>query len=107
MITKKFVKSRNRYQITFDIPKEELPEAVVIETVALVGDFNSWNPTGNLMTADKKGHYKVTLELEPAAKNFQYRYLANGTQWFNAWNADGYVSNESGSDNCVLSLASV
>ena len=107
MIKKKFIKSRNCYQITFEIPKQELPENLVVETVALVGDFNSWNPTINLMESGKKGDYKAMLDLEPIDKNLQYRYLANGTYWFNAWNPDGYVANESGSDNCVLRLTAV
>jgi hypothetical protein len=106
MIKKKYVKSHNRHKITFVIPQEELPEDVAVETVAVVGDFDSWDAQSHLMTTDKKGGYKVTVELEPA-EQYQFRYLANGTKWFNAWNADAYKPNEMGDDNCILKLGQV
>jgi hypothetical protein len=41
------------------------------------------------------------LELE-AGKAYQYRYLVNGTDWYNDWRADHYVPNEYGGDNSVV-----
>jgi hypothetical protein len=103
MIQKKFVKSHNRHQISFEIPKDELPEGMVVETIAVVGDFNSWDPHSHPLKATKKGDYKATIELDPA-HHYQFRYLANGEYWFNAWNPDGFSPNGLGDENCVLLL---
>ena len=36
-------------------------------------------------------------------RRYQFRYLLNGTQWFNDWAADDYVPNRSGGFNSVVS----
>jgi len=69
-----------------------LPETVAnnIEYVAVVGDFNKWNPYKNRMKKDKNGKYKATIEL-PIGKEYQFRYLIDFERWENEWGADGLV----------------
>ena len=101
MLKKKVVKSRQSVKVTFEIPVSELPEGVEIASVHLVGDFNDWQTDSTEMRLLKRGAFSVTLELEPGVE-YQYRYLINGERWYNDWQADRYVNNELGSDNCCV-----
>jgi 1,4-alpha-glucan branching enzyme len=100
MIKKKYVKSRKVGKVTFELSTDELPEALEIDTVHLVGDFNDWDRTATPMTR-RKNLFKATVELEPG-RDYQFRYLVNGEQWYNDWHADGYAPNEHGSENCIV-----
>ena len=48
-------------------------------------------------------HWHLTLELQ-SGKEYQFRYLVNGTDWYNDWDADRYVPNPFGGDNSVVVL---
>ncbi len=86
-------------KINFELPKEAVTEAI---TVALLGDFNSWNLEKSVeLKKQKDGSYKVAVELE-AGKEYQYRFLINGTRWENAWKAPKYVSTPFGTENSVV-----
>ena len=69
--------------------------------VRLVGDFNGWSETATEMKKLKDGRFSVQLELE-AGKDFQFRYLVNGKDWHNDWEADKYVPNPFSGDNSVV-----
>jgi hypothetical protein len=43
----------------------------------------------------------ATIELDPG-QSYQYRYLINGTEWHNDWQADRYEPNQYGGDNSVI-----
>ena len=103
MIKKQFVKTRKMYRVTFEMPKDHLPEEVDIKKMALVGDFNEWSEKSTPMVKLKNGKFKVVVDLEPG-KSYQYRYLANGDLWINDWEADDYQPNQIEGDNCVLVL---
>ncbi|MEM7331728.1 MAG: isoamylase early set domain-containing protein [Chloroflexota bacterium] len=103
MIQKKYVKSRDSYKITFKIPASELPEAIEVTAVSVVGSFNDWDPAANPMQLTKKGVFQTTIELAPH-QSYQFRYLANGDKYFNAWQADGYIGNGLGEENCVINI---
>ncbi len=45
--------------------------------------------------------WHITLELDQG-REYQFRYLVNGTDWHNDWHADKYVPNRFGSDNSVV-----
>ncbi|MCD6520231.1 MAG: isoamylase early set domain-containing protein [Anaerolineae bacterium] len=80
----------------------KLPATVWAETVHLVGDFNDWNRHSHpLVRSNVDDTWEITLELEKG-KVYQFRYLINGNQWQNDWNADRYVPNPFGGDNSVL-----
>jgi 1,4-alpha-glucan branching enzyme len=104
MIQKKYVKTRDVCKVTFKIPASELPEELEVETVAVIGTFNDWNPNTHPMKLTKKGVFQTDIDLEPN-QTFAFRYIANGQVFFNAWEADGYEPNGYGDDNCVLETA--
>jgi 1,4-alpha-glucan branching enzyme len=97
MITKRKL-GRGKVRVTFSMPP--------IENVAklnLVGDFNNWSIAETPMQQDPDATWSVALSLD-SGRDYQFRYLANGTEWHNDWAADAYLSNEFGSDNSVVSL---
>lgn len=86
-LQKRYVKTRGVSKVTFRLPAEAAPEAA---EVALVGDFNDWDPAAHPMTRLKSGEYKLTLDLEPG-REYGYRFLIDGQVWENDWDADKYV----------------
>jgi 1,4-alpha-glucan branching enzyme len=96
MLKKQYVKSKKVCKVTF-----YTPAAIVAETVFLVGDFNNWDEQATPMEKLKDGRFKATLDLE-AAKDYQFRYLVNKTEWHNDWEADKYVPNPFSGDNSVV-----
>jgi hypothetical protein len=101
MLKKRYIKSRNVWKVTFELPEAELPEGIEAESVHLVGEFNDWDTTATPMTRRKGGLFRVMLELEPG-REYQFRYLVNGEHWCNDWHADAYVPGDLGEDNCVV-----
>jgi 1,4-alpha-glucan branching enzyme len=86
-LTKQFVKSKSIYKVTFTVPAEAAAEA---KTVALVGEFNGWNPEEAIaLKKQKDGSFKAILEL--GAGEYQFRYILNDEKWENDWEADKYV----------------
>ncbi|NWF68391.1 MAG: isoamylase early set domain-containing protein [Chloroflexi bacterium] len=96
MLEKKFPKGKPYCKVTF-----YSPASIKAETVHLVGDFNKWEETATPMKKGKDGRFSVTLQLD-RDKEYQFRYLINGTEWHNDWEADKYVPNPFSGDNSVL-----
>lgn len=92
--------NRGRIRVTFS-----MPAAIWADTIYLVGDFNGWNPTATPLRLSDDS-WSVSLELIPG-QSYQYRYLINGTDWYNDWQADRYEPNEHGGDNSVVVLPTV
>ena len=99
MVTKKAavkteVKSKEistaKIQFVFPAPK--------VQTVSLVGDFNDWDTLANPMKKDKKGIWKVTVNLKPG--RYEYRFLVD-ENWENDPSCTECVPNTLGSMNCV------
>jgi chromosome partitioning protein len=87
------------------IPKKTRTEKVTFsflspqaESVSIAGDFNDWNPVRHPLRKDKKGVWKVSLDLAP--RTYQYRLLVDG-QWQNDPGCADVVENPFGSLNCV------
>jgi 1,4-alpha-glucan branching enzyme len=97
MVTKRYLKSKNITKVTFYTSAE-----LEAETVFLVGDFNDWSEEATPMEKLKDGRFKVVLELEPDTE-YQFRYLVNGVEWHNDWDAEKYVPNPYSGDNSVIS----
>jgi 1,4-alpha-glucan branching enzyme len=86
-LTKTFVKSKSLYKVTFTVPAEAAAET---KKVALVGEFNDWNPSEAVaLKKQKDGSFKASLEL--AAGEYQFRYILDDEKWENDWEADKYV----------------
>lgn len=96
MLKKQYLKTKNVCKVTFS-----LPAAVQGETVFLVGDFNNWDEKATSMKRQKDGSFNAALELE-TNREYQFRYLVNGTEWHNDWEADKYVPNPFSGDNSVV-----
>lgn len=96
MLTKRYLKSKDITKVTFYTPAE-----LNAEKVHLVGDFNGWDETATPMEPLKDGRFKIILELEPG-KEYQFRYLVNGSEWHNDWEADKYVPNPYSGDNSIV-----
>jgi len=101
MLKKNYIKSRKVAKITFEIPKDEMPEGLEINSIHLVGDFNIWDYESIPMKRVKGGAYRVVIELEPGCE-YQFRYLVNGEHWCNDWHADAYRPTGFDQDNCVV-----
>lgn len=98
-IRKKYLKSGPVCKVTFSLPKEAAPEA---RNVAVVGDFNDWNPTETMMKRLKDGTFTATVDLEKG-REYQFRYLVDSERWENDRNADKYVPTPYGdSENSVV-----
>ena len=93
---KTYAKNNKTCKVTFHTNKE-----IKAETVHLVGDFNEWDERATPMEAMKDGRFKVTLTLD-TGREYQFRYLVNGAEWHNDWDADKYVANPYSGDNSVV-----
>ena len=100
MLKKRFLKS-GKVKVEFVLPEAVAAEA---ESAYLVGDFNDWDEQATPMKKYKNGKFKVTLTLDPN-REYRFRYLVNGNQWHNDWDADGYVANPYGGDNSIVNTA--
>lgn len=77
-----------------------MPAALWADSIYVVGDFNGWDERATPLRQTESG-WMVSLELE-SGRAYQYRYLLNGTEWHNDWQADGYEPNRFGGDNSVV-----
>lgn len=91
------VKAASKVKITFELPKAAVENA---ETVAVLGDFNNWQE-GAPLKKQKDGSFKATIELEKG-RSYEYRFLINGEQWENSWNAESYKPTPFGTYNSVV-----
>ena len=97
MLKKESSPAAGKIWVTF-----EYPAANRARSVHLVGDFNDWNETATPMMRDlSAGLWRVRLELD-RGREYQFRYLVDGSTWHNDWHADRYVPNIHGSDNSVV-----
>ena len=81
----------------------ELPSSIWADSIHLVGDFNQWNHSSLPMKQrHSDGVWNVTVVLE-VGRDYQYRYLINGTDWQNDWQADRYIPNPYSTENSVVS----
>jgi 1,4-alpha-glucan branching enzyme len=100
-LAKQFVKSKSIYKVTFTVPAEAAAET---KKVALVGEFNGWNPAEAIaLKKQKDGSFKAILEL--AAGEYQFRYILDDEKWENDWEADKYVpAGVAATENSVVVL---
>ena len=97
-IKKQCLKSKPVCKVTFKLSKAEVGNA---SEVAILGDFNGWSPTADIMSQLKDGSFSHTIELASGA-SYHFRYLADGANWFDDTEADAYENSEFGSANNVI-----
>jgi len=79
-----------------------LSDSIWAESIAVVGEFNDWNPHTHLLSqshGDPSWHITVDMEL---SHSYHFRYLVNGEQWMDDDRADCYEPNEFGGFDCVV-----
>jgi len=97
MISKRqFLKTKPACKVTFQLNADA-------KHVALVGEFNSWNEASTPMKKSKDGGVSATIELE-TGREYQYRFLLDGTNWINDEQADKQVPTPLGNENSVIVL---
>lgn len=94
MLKKKFFKTKDECEVTFEVNVENADQ------VALVSEHNNWEPIA--MKQVKNGPFRTKVRL-PKEGQFQFRYLVDGANWRNDEAADAYQTNEHGSENSVIS----
>lgn len=96
-LKKQFLKSKPTCKVTFIVEPELINGG---KEVAILGEFNDWDPTDATMRKLKDGSFTRTLELE-TGHEYQFRYLVDGKVWINDKEADKYahsgVANEQNS----------
>lgn len=98
-IKKQYPKDKSVCKVTFSLPKKAAASA---KKVHLVGEFNNWDQKAMPMKKLKNGSFSITLELE-TGREYQFRYLIDGTKWENDWEANKYVPTQFGdSENSVV-----
>jgi len=97
MLKKRFLKS-GKVKVEFILPEAIAAEA---ESAYVVGEFNNWDEHATPMKKYKNGKFKVALTLEPN-RTYRFRYLVNGEQWHNDWDADRYVANPFNGDDSIV-----
>ncbi|SJL84418.1 isoamylase early set domain-containing protein [Vibrio palustris] len=96
MINKRFFKTKDEVEVTFEI---EVPDDA--SQVAIVADFLGWQPEP-MKKVPKSHQFKFKTRL-PKDGEFQFRYLMDGDTWVNDPRADNYIPNGYGEDNCLVS----
>ncbi len=96
MLTKKFLKTKDECEVTFEV------SVTNADQVVLVSEHNNWEPIE--MKQVKDGPFRAKVRL-PKEGKFQFRYLVNGSEWHNDEAADAYWANEHGSENSVIFTA--
>ena len=75
------------------------PEA---NTVAVAGDFNSWDVQAHMLERNREGWWKTNLKLTPG--RYHYRFVVNGEQWSEDPENPNKVPNEFASYNSILEV---
>jgi hypothetical protein len=74
-----------------------------IHTVAIAGDFNSWNQMDNLLEdPNGDGIWTGTLKLKPG--RYEYMFVLDGKKWVPDPNALRYVKDGFGNKNAILEI---
>lgn len=94
MLIKKFFKTKDEAEVTFEFSRDD------VESVALCGDFNDWQPLS--MKYNKKEKTFRTKVRLPKGEDFHFRYLINENEWENDYEADSYLPNAFGTENSVV-----
>lgn len=100
-IKKQFLKSKPVCKVTFSVDPAMVEGA---KEVAVLGEFNSWDPKHDVMRKMKNGSFTKTIDLE-TGHEYQFRYLVDGKVWINDSEADKYVhSGVAAEENSVVSV---
>jgi 1,4-alpha-glucan branching enzyme len=96
-IKKQYLKNKPVCKVTFSIAANDANK------VAVIGDFNEWNPKAAPLKKLKNGTFKGTLDLKKG-QSYEFRYAVDG-DYVNDEEADAYLWNDfAAGENGVLNL---
>lgn len=96
-IKKQFVKTKPICKVTFLVESKEANE------VAVIGDFNNWNPEEGVLNKLKNGTFKGVFSIDKDAA-YEFKYVIDG-DFVNETEADSFKWNEfAGAENSVLEV---
>jgi anti-sigma-K factor RskA len=79
-------------------------ESNQLSSVAVVGDFNNWDPSQDLLKdEDSDGIWTATLELESG--RYEYMFILDGERWIPDPQAYHYVRDGFGGKNSVIEIS--
>lgn len=100
MIRRQSTNGGDEVKVTFVAPLNDSDGQV-----AVVGDFNGWDPTATPVQK-RRGQRTAPVILAPGQR-YSFRYLAEGDRWFNDEEADDYQPNRYGGCDSVIDLSAV
>lgn len=87
-----------------DITFSMRADATQVQSIAVVGDFNDWDPNRNPLTdVNHDGLWTTTLKLEPG--RYEYMFIIDGQKWVPDPSAYQYVNDGFGNKNAVLEIS--
>lgn len=96
MLEKEMLKN-GMVRVTFHVS-----EHIWAECIALLGDFNGWDPQAHALSQSHADHsWHIWVDLEPN-RSYRFRYLLDGTEWMDDDHADGYEPNSFGGFDSVV-----
>lgn len=98
LIKKSYTKTGKKCRVTF-----KLPSLVSADSALLLGEFNNWDNASSPMKKLKNGDFSTTLSLN-AGQSYRFRYLLDESRWENDWEPDGYVANDFGTEDSVVTV---
>lgn len=99
MIERRLLEGGGVAEVTFC-----LPYAADSSRVAVVGDFNAWDPSATRM--QRRGPLLTATVAIETGRRYAFLYLSEDGGWVNDPEADAYVGNKFGSRNGILDLRS-
>jgi hypothetical protein len=97
MIRCEQTKRGDQVKVMFTVPSDRATGAI-----AVVGDFNQWNPGANPMK--RKGDLYTASLMLSVGRRYAFRYLTDGGEWFNDETAHDIEPNDFGGENSVINL---
>jgi 1,4-alpha-glucan branching enzyme len=97
VIEKRPARNKSDVRVTFSIPVAWLDRQV-----AVVGDFNGWDPTATPMR--KRGDVRTATVTLPAGREYRFRYLDALGRWHDDPAADAVEPSGYGSTDCIIDL---
>jgi 1,4-alpha-glucan branching enzyme len=91
MIKKEF--KGKKCKVTFEIKPEKA------EYVEIIGSWNNWQPERMKKRRDGTFYIPKTFDV---SKEYEFRYIIDGKEYINDPEADGYIKNPFGTDNCIV-----